>query len=124
VTEQAARGGARCEGCGRRFARAATGRPRRWCSAACRQRAYQDRVRGADALDVEDRLVEARDALAVASDRLAVLAGAVDDVERDLAAGRTDPDELRGALEWLLEAARAAVAGPLPDTAGNRRYVN
>jgi hypothetical protein len=81
-------------------------------------------VRGADALDLEDRLVEARDALVVASDRLAVLAAAVADVERDLGAARTDPDELRGALEWLLEAARAAVAGPLPDTAGNRRYVN
>jgi hypothetical protein len=124
VTKQSGADEPRCGACGRRFARAGTGRPRRWCSAACRQRAYAARVRGAEALDVEARLVEARDALHDASDRLAVLGAALGDVERDLAAGRTDATELREALDWLVGAARAAVAGPLPDTAGNRRSVN
>jgi hypothetical protein len=80
-------------------------------------------VRGAEALDVERRLVDAHAALATSSDRLYVLACALGDVERDLAAGCDDPDELRRTLDWLLDAARGAVT-PSEPSAGNARYVN
>lgn len=56
----------------------------------------------------EGELVVAKSSLDELHDELYVLACAVDDVERDLeAAGTaTNADELRPALDWLLEAAR------------------
>ena len=60
-------------------------------------------------LDLSDgELVIARASLDELHDQLYVLACAVDDVERDLAAAGPSPtaDELRQALDWLLEAAR------------------
>ncbi len=44
-------------------------------------------------------------------DRLYVLACAVEDVERDVAA-ETPPAELREAFEWLLEAAKQTLQTP------------
>jgi hypothetical protein len=59
----------------------------------------------------EDELVVARGALDSLRDDLYVLACAVEDVRRDLAApGKRSERELREALDWLLEA-----AGPLRD---------
>ena len=39
-------------------------------------------------------------------DALYVLEAAVEDVDRDLATADGDPDEVRRALDWLLQAAR------------------
>lgn len=39
-------------------------------------------------------------------DALYVVEAAVEDVDRDLAAAPDDPDEVRRALAWLLEAVR------------------
>jgi len=52
--------------------------------------------------------VVARTELEGVRDRLYVLRCAVEDVERDLAECADDPDDLRRALEWLLDAARTA----------------
>ena len=41
-----------CAHCGAPLAVAASGRPRRYCSAACRQRSYRERVAGRTALDL------------------------------------------------------------------------
>jgi hypothetical protein len=55
----------------------------------------------------EGELVVARSELDVLHDELYVLACAVDDVERDLAApGRRTTTELHDAIRWLLDAAR------------------
>ena len=61
-------------------------------------------------LELSDgELVIAKATLDELHDELYVLACAVDDVERDLAASGASPsgaEELRQALDWLLEAAR------------------
>jgi hypothetical protein len=56
----------------------------------------------------EGELVVAKSSLDELHDELYVLACAVDDVERDLeaAGAAATADDLRQALEWLLEAAR------------------
>ena len=62
------------------------GRPRRFCQQSCRQRDYEARRRARE-LDLGDHeLIVARDALDALRDELYVLACAVEDVERDLAA--------------------------------------
>jgi hypothetical protein len=53
----------------------------------------------------ETELVVARHELDELHDRLYVLEAAVEDVERDLAES-DGPEEVREALEWLLDAAR------------------
>ena len=69
------------------------------------------RQRAADLALSENELVIARDQLDELHDDLYVLACAVDDTRRDLAApGKRTTTELRDALEWLLDA-----AGPLRD---------
>lgn len=69
------------------------------------------RQRAADLALSENELVIARDQLDELHDDLYVLACAVDDTRRDLAApGKRTATELRDALEWLLDA-----AGPLRD---------
>jgi len=56
----------------------------------------------------DQELIVTRHALDRLRDELYVLACAVEDVERDLAAGEGEPGvtELQEALSWLLEAAR------------------
>ncbi|HET9690232.1 MAG TPA: hypothetical protein VFP61_03710 [Acidimicrobiales bacterium] len=105
---QAAEGAtvARCAWCGRRFVRAVgPGRPRRFCRRSCRQRDFEARQRVREVGLAEGELVVTRRALSTLDDLAYVLACAVDDVERQLVAG-ADPDEVRDALDWLLEAAR------------------
>jgi hypothetical protein len=53
-------------------------------------------------------LIVARAELEALRDKLYVLACAVEDVERDLAERGDDPDDVRRALDWLLDAARQA----------------
>ena len=65
------------------------------------------RQRAAELQLSENELVIARDELDALHDELYVLACAVEDTERDLAAGgRRTVQQLTDALEWLLEAAR------------------
>ena len=49
-----------------------------------------------------------RDALRQLQDQVYMLECAIEDVERDLAAD-DGPDTVRGALEWLLDAARPLI---------------
>ena len=51
----------------------------------------------------------ARQALDELRDRIYVLEAAVEDVERDLAAGEPSAQDLQDALGWLLAAARPLV---------------
>lgn len=101
----------RCAWCGRGFeATAGPGRPRRYCRASCRQRDYEARRRAAELGLSEGELVVARAELEDLRDRLYVLRCAVEDVERDLAENAEDPDDVRRALDWLLDAARTAAS--------------
>ncbi|MEL6893372.1 MAG: hypothetical protein AAFP84_17400 [Actinomycetota bacterium] len=69
----------------------------------------------ADELELsENELVIARDQLDRLRDDLYMLACAVEDTERDLAAaGTRSATELRETLDWLLDAARVAAANQL-----------
>jgi hypothetical protein len=68
--------------------------------------AYQSRRRARELRLGEDELILARRELDELRDGLYVLQCAVDDVERDLAAGSPTKQELADALAWLLDAAR------------------
>lgn len=59
----------------------------------------------------EAELIITRQALDDLRDKLYVLEAAVEDVDRDLQSTETEQD-LRDALEWLLEAARPLVGDP------------
>ncbi len=98
----------RCEWCRRVLPpRSGPGRPRRFCSQRCRQWDWVSRQRAAELELSERELVITRDELDRLHDELYVLACAVDDVERDLAAGgRRTVRLLEDNLSWLLEAAR------------------
>jgi hypothetical protein len=101
----------RCRWCGRSFEVAAgPGRPREVCRRWGRPRADEARQKAAaHGLD-ESELIVTRTALESLRDRLYVLEAAVEDVDRDLAAAE-GPDDVRRALDWLLDAARPLVAG-------------
>jgi hypothetical protein len=93
---------------------ATTGRPRQYCRRSCRQRDYEARRRAAELGLGEHELVVAREELETTRDRLYVLACAVEDVERDVAGDTSiDPNALREAFSWLLDAAKQAV-GAIP----------
>jgi hypothetical protein len=91
-----------------------TGRPRKYCSQACRQWDWVTRQRSAELSLSEKELVITREALDILKDRIYELACAVEDVEGDLEPG-LDPTlrDYRKALEWVLEAARPLVREPL-----------
>jgi hypothetical protein len=102
----------RCRWCRRVLPPSAkVGRKREFCQQACRQWDWVARQRAHELQLSEDELVVARGALDSLRDDLYVLACAVEDVRRDLAApGKRSERELREALDWLLQA-----AGPLRD---------
>jgi endogenous inhibitor of DNA gyrase (YacG/DUF329 family) len=111
----------RCRWCRRVIPSTATrGRPREFCSQRCRQWDWVSRQRARELELSEGELVIARAELDALHDDLYVLACAVDDVDRDLAAAgaRATPRELREIIEWLLEAARPLrnreLAAPTP----------
>lgn len=114
----------RCRWCRRVLPeRTGPGRTREFCSARCRQWDWVSRQRARELELSEGELVVARSSLDQLHDELYVLACAVDDVERDLAAAGGSPatEDVRQALAWLLDAARplrdreiAAPAGPPP----------
>jgi hypothetical protein len=99
----------RCRWCRRALpARSGPGRTREFCSPRCRQWDWVARQRARELALSDGELVIAKASLDDLHDQLYVLACAVDDVERDLEAAEQPPtvDELRQALDWLLEAAR------------------
>ena len=62
----------------------------------------------------ESELIVARQALDDLRDKLYSLEAAVEDVERDLAVAETE-QEVRDALQWLLEAARPLLGDTGPN---------
>ena len=104
----AGEGLARCRWCRRVLPPAAkTGRKRAYCRQACRQWDWVARQRARELAISETDLVVARSELDGLRDDLYVLACAVDDARRDLAApGKRTERELRELLDWLLDAAK------------------
>src|SRR4051812_7489884 len=85
-----------------------TGRPRQFCSQACRQWDWVSAQRAKASNLGADELIVGRTDLDALRDDLYVLACAVEDIERDLATAKGKPTvaDVREHLEWLLEAAR------------------
>ena len=98
----------RCKWCRRVLPEQSMGRPRQYCSQACRQWHWVGRQRAAELQLSENELVMAKGELDALHDELYVLACAVDDADRDLAAAGAKPTaaELQAVLAWVLEAAR------------------
>ena len=99
---------ARCRWCRRVLPPRGRGRPRVFCSQACRQWDWVGRQRAGELALGEHELIIAKDELDRLHDELYVLACAVDDAERDLddLGPNAKPADLRRTLDWLLEAAR------------------
>ncbi len=101
--------GARCAWCHRPLARReGAGRPRRFCSASHRQRAYEARRRAATLHVPAGQCIVAEDDLRRLHDRLYRLEAAIEDVTADLA-GDTRAAAYRRATEHLLDAGRDLV---------------
>jgi hypothetical protein len=99
---------ARCRWCRRVLPPRGRGRPRIFCSQACRQWDWVGRQRARELALGEHELIVTKDELDRLHDELYVLACAVDDAERDLADLGPKPTaaQLRRTLDWLLDAAR------------------
>ena len=96
----------KCRWCRHTIAtRQGRGRPREFCSQACRQWDWVSRQRAAELELSETELVVAREELDNLKDLIFVLQCAVNDVTADLASSRHTKDSLRELTEWLLEAA-------------------
>ena len=101
----------RCQWCRRKIEIGTTvGRPRAYCRQSCRQRAYESRQQSSELGLSENELVITKAELERLLDQVYVLAAAVEDVERDIAADDSAA-EARRSLKWLLSAAK-----PLSDT--------
>lgn len=101
----------RCRYCRRVMAgRSGPGRPKEFCSQACRQWDWVGRQRARELQISEDELIVARGELDALYDELYVLSCAVADTERELADRRATATSLRDAVAWLLEAAQPLTA--------------
>ncbi len=98
----------RCKWCRRVLPPQKLGRPREFCSQACRQWHWVGKQRAAELQLNETELIVAKDELDQLHDELYVLACAVNDAEKDLVAAGASPTvrELQELIGWLLEAAR------------------
>jgi len=85
--------------------RSGPGRPKEFCSQACRQWDWVGRQRARELQISEDELIVARAELDALYDELYVLSCAVADTEKELADRRATVTSLREAMGWLLEAA-------------------
>lgn len=100
----------RCRWCGRRLPdREGPGRPRRYCKAGCRQQAHLARKLAASHGLGDDDVIIDRQRLEELQGALYCLQAAIEDVDRDLAAGPS-AREVREALGWLLDNARPVAA--------------
>jgi hypothetical protein len=92
-----------------------SGRPREFCSQACRQWDWVARQRATELALSEDELVITRTERDTLRDQIFVLKCAVQDVEHDLDPS-IDPTtrDYKAALAWLLEAAKPLVQDPEP----------
>jgi hypothetical protein len=108
VTDEGQERRSRCQWCRRVLPAQTTGRPRKFCSQACRQWHWVGQQRARELELREGELLVTTAELDELHDQLYVLACAVNDVEQDLrAAGPTaNARALRETLDWLLEAAR------------------
>lgn len=110
VDEQQAGGEqrSRCKWCRRVLPAQKLGRPRTFCSQSCRQWHWVGKQRANELQLSETELIVTKDELDRLHDELYVLACAVNDAERDLAAAGAKPDvrELKEIVDWLLDAAR------------------
>jgi hypothetical protein len=109
VTHTAGDEPVRCAWCRRVVARrAGPGRPKKFCSQKCRQWNWVARERAEELNLSETELVITRSELDALHDDLYVLACALEDTERDLAAidGEPTVHELRTMLDWLIASAR------------------
>ena len=88
------------------------GRPRQFCRPGCRQADYLARQRRTEVGLSESELIITRTALDDLRDRLYLLEAAVEDVDRDLLEAQGE-QELREALDWLLQAARPLLQDPV-----------
>lgn len=88
------------------MARPGPGRPKVFCSQACRQWDWVSRQRARELQISENELVVARRELERLYDDLYVLSCAIEDTDRELSAGRPTVASLRETLQWLLDAAR------------------
>ena len=97
----------RCRYCRRVMPeRTGPGRPKEFCSQACRQWDWVGRQRARELQISEDELIVARSELDALYDELYVLSCAVADTERDLNDKKATATSLREALVWLMDAAR------------------
>lgn len=98
----------RCKWCRRVLPPQKMGRPRTFCSQACRQWHWVGSQRASELQLNESELIMTKDELDRLHDELYVMACAVNDAERDLAAAGAKPSvrELREIVDWLLDAAR------------------
>ena len=97
----------RCRWCRRVLVtRPGPGRPKVFCSQACRQWDWVSRQRARELQISENELVVARRELERLYDDLYVLSCAIEDTDRELSAGRPTVASLRETLQWLLDAAR------------------
>lgn len=87
-----------------------SGRPRRFCTQACKQWDWVARQRATELALSEDELVVTRSALDALRDQIFILKCAIDDVESDLDPS-IDPTtrDFKAALTWLLEAAKPLI---------------
>lgn len=94
------------------------GRPRQFCSQACRQSAWVGRQRASELALDEGEMIVAKAELDTLHDELYVLACAVNDAERDIesAGARPAVRELQEIIRWLLEAAQPLRDRELPST--------
>ena len=102
-----------CRWCGRPFdVRPGRGRPRLFCSGACRQKDFVSRLRSRDAGLTETELVITRAELEDLRDKLYVLECAIEDARRDL---EQDGDPLE-ALTWIIASAEPLLGSPLGES--------
>ena len=87
-----------------------SGRPRRFCTQACKQWDWVARQRASELALSEDELVVTRTELDALRDQIFILKCAIDDVEQDLDPS-IDPTtrDFKAALTWLLDAAKPLV---------------
>jgi hypothetical protein len=88
-----------------------------YCAQPCRQRAYEARRKAASAGIAPEQVLVRKDEIDRLHDRLYELEAALDDVEMDLAGGRT-PAAVNAALDHLIEVAsglRNFVIEPVTD---------